>query len=96
MRHVLVRSRSDGVVELTPRLAPLEASDRAILIVTVLLVTGGFFMCGMLPPGVAGAMAASCVAGEVFLAVKAAALVVLRPAAKVLEVAQFDLRRRAR
>src|SRR5512139_2350606 len=85
LRHVLIRSRSDGVIELSPRLAPLDASDRAILIVTVLLVTGGFFMCGIVPPGVAGALAASCVAGEVVLAVKAAALAVLRPAAKVLE-----------
>jgi hypothetical protein len=93
MRHVIVRSRSDGVVELTPRLAPLDAGDRAILIVTVLLVTGGLFMCGLLPPGVAVAMAASCVAGEVFLTVKAVGLALLRPAAKVLEVGQFELRR---
>jgi hypothetical protein len=94
MRHVIVRSRADGVVELAPRLAPLEPGDRLILIVTALLVTGGFFMCGLLPPAVAAVVAASCVAGDVVLAVKAVALALLRPAAKVVRVWDFDPRRR--
>jgi hypothetical protein len=93
MRDVIIRSRSDGIVELAPKLAPLEAGDRLMVIVTVLLVTGGLFLCGVLPPAVGGAVVASCIAGEVVLGLKAAALALLRPAAQVHEVPYFSRRR---
>ncbi len=93
MRDVTIRSRDDGVVELVPKLAPLKAGDRAIIIVTVLLVTAGLFLSGVLPGGVAGAVGASCIAGEVVLGVKAAILALVRPLAPVHEIPRF--RRRA-
>ncbi len=94
MRDVVVRSRADGITELVPRLAPLAASDRLIVIVTVLLVTGGFFVSGGIPVGVAGAIAGSCIVGEIVLGMKAAALALLRPAAQVHEVPKFAARSR--
>jgi hypothetical protein len=93
MRDVTIRSRADGIIELAPKLAPLEAGDRLMVIVTVLLVTGGLFLCGAVPAPVAGALVVSCVAGEVVLGLKAAALVLLRPVAQVLEVPRFARRR---
>ncbi len=90
---VVVRRRADGVIELVPRTAPLEAGDRAIVIVAVLLVTGGLFLSGVVPAPVAGVVAASSVVGEIVLGVKAAALALLRPLAPVEEVRRF--RRRA-
>ena len=93
MRDVTIRSRGDGITELTPKIAPLEPGDRLMVIVTVLLVTGGLFLCGAIPAGVGGAVIASCVAGEVVLAVKAAALALLRPVAPVHEVPAFARRR---
>lgn len=92
MRRVTIRSRRDGIVELSPRLAPLDASDRMLVIVTVLLVASGLFVSGVLPGPVLGAVVASCLAGEVYLAVKAAALVLLRPLAEVHELARLRAR----
>jgi len=94
MRDVTIRSRDDGIIELVPNLAPLEAGDRLMVIVTVLLVTGGLFLCGALPAAVAGVVVASCVAGELVLGLKAATLALLRPAAQVHEVPRFARHRR--
>ncbi len=97
MRHVTIRSRADGITELAPTLRPLAAGDRAIVIAAVLAVTGGLFLSGFVPAGVAAAIAASCVAGEVVLGVKALALALLRSPAPVVEVSPLELRgRRAR
>lgn len=93
MRSVTIRSRADGVTELAPRLAPLHPGDRLMVIVTVLLVTGGLFVCGYLPAGVAAAFVVACIAGELVLALKAGVLFVLRPAAQVHEVPRFARRR---
>jgi hypothetical protein len=96
MRHVTIRSRDDGITELVPMLQPLAAADRAAVIGTVLFVTGGLFLSGLVPAGVAAAIAACCVAGDVVLGVKALALALLRPLAPVYEVSRLELRRRAR
>lgn len=94
MYDVTIRCRADGIIELTPKLAPLAAADRLLVIGTVLLATGGFFVCGAMPAHAAGAIVASAFAGEVVLALKAALLVMLRPAAQVHEVPRFAARRR--
>lgn len=94
MREVTIRSRADGVTELSPKLVPLEPGDRLMVIVTVFLVTGGLFLCGVLPAAVGGAVLASCLVGEVVLGVKAIALALLRPLAPVHEVPAFARRRR--
>jgi hypothetical protein len=86
MHHVTIRSRSDGITELGPKLAPLDASDRLLVIVTVILVTAGFFMSGLMPPEAFAAVVLSSVAGEIVLGVKALVLLALRPAAEVHEV----------
>ncbi|HET8540473.1 MAG TPA: hypothetical protein VFL83_11435 [Anaeromyxobacter sp.] len=94
MRDVTIRCRADGITELTPTLAPLEPGDRLMVIVTVLMVTGGLFLCGVVPAPVGAAVLASCVAGDVVLAVKAAVLALVRPMAPVHEVPSFRHRRR--
>ena len=93
MRDVTIRSRADGIIELVPKLSPMKPTERLVVIVTVLLVTAGLFVCAVLPGGVALAVAASCVAGEVVLGVKAAILALVRPLAPVHEIPRF--RRRA-
>lgn len=95
MRHVTIRSRSDGITELGPRLSPLDPSDRLLVIVTVILAAAGFFMTGFMPAEALAAIVFSSVAGEIVLGVKAAILFVLRPAAEVREVPHLGrLRRR--
>lgn len=94
MHDVTIRCRSDGIIEVGPRLAPLEAQDRLMVIVTVLLATGGLFVCGAIPAEVGGAVTLSCLAGEIVLGLKAAALAAFRPVAQVLEVPRFARRRR--
>jgi hypothetical protein len=94
MHDVTIRCRADGVIELRPRLAPLAPVYRVIVIGTVLLVTGGFFISGAVPPKVAAALAGSCLAGDLVLAFKSL-LLHLRPLAPVVEVASFARRRRA-
>jgi len=89
MRDVTIRSRADGIIELAPRLAPLEPADRLMVIVTVLLATGGFFTCGAIPAEVGALVLLFAIAGEVVLGLKAAALALLRPVAQVLEVPRF-------
>lgn len=86
MDDVTIRCRADGVIELAPRLAPLAPADRLLVIVTVVLVAGGFFVCGAMPAEAVGAILASAVAGEVVLAVKALVLALSRPLAPVHEV----------
>lgn len=94
MREVWIRRRSDGVTELSPRLAPLESADRWLIIFTVLICSAGFFMAGVMPAAVLGALAVACLAGEVVLGAKALVLVLLRPPAEVHEVPRFAARRR--
>ncbi len=86
---VTIRSRADGIVELAPKLPPLRAIDRLMVIVSVLLLTGGLWLCGVVPPLAAAAIIASCLAGEVVLGVKAAVLALFRPLARVHEVPSF-------
>jgi hypothetical protein len=93
MRSVTIRSRADGITELAPTLAPLDPGDRLMVIVTVLLTTGGLFLCGAIPAAAAGAVTASCLVGEVVLGIKAVALALLRPVAPVHEVPSFARRR---
>jgi hypothetical protein len=94
MREVWIRRRSDGVTELTPRLAPLEAPDRWLIIFTVAIAAAGFFMAGVMPAAVLGAVVAACLAGEVVLGAKALVLALLRPLAEIHEVPRFGGRRR--
>jgi hypothetical protein len=94
MKDVTIRNRADGVTELSPKLAALAPEDRFLVIVTVVLVTGGFFISGLIPAAVAGAVTVSCVAGEVFLGAKALVLALLRPLAEVHEVAHVAAYRR--
>lgn len=93
MHDVTIRSRADGIIEVAPRIAALETGDRLLVIVTVLLVTGGLFLCGLLPAAVAGTIALSCVAGDALIWLKAGLLAVFRPAAEVHEVPSFARRR---
>ncbi len=90
MRHVTIRSRDDGITELAPTLAPLAPEERAIVIAMVLVVTGALFVAGVVPGGVAAAVVAYSLAGEVVLGVKALALALLRPLAPVREVRRFS------
>ena len=94
MRAVWIRRRSDGVTELTPRLAPLDVGDRWLIIVTVLISAAGFFTTGVMPAAVLATIVAACIAGEVVLGAKAVVLALLRPPAQVFEVPRFVRRGR--
>jgi len=89
-----VTLRKDGIVELTPRRLPLDGSDRLLLVSTVLLGTGGLFVSGAIPAPVLAAVVAASLAVEAFFGLRALALLLLRPAAEVLEVAAWRDRRR--
>lgn len=94
MREVWIRRRTDGVTELSPRLARLDGPDRWLIIFTVVMAAAGFFAAGVMPAAVLAAVVALCLAGEVVLAMKALVLVLLRPPAEVHEVSRFTARRR--
>jgi hypothetical protein len=94
MADVTIRSREDGVVELAPKHAPADGADRLLVIGTVLLAAAGLFASGLMPAGVLALIAASCLAGEVVLAIRALVLVLARPAADVLELARRRPQRR--
>jgi hypothetical protein len=94
MADITIRSRKDGLVELAPNHAPRDVSDRLTVVCTVLLAAGGLFVSGLMPAGVLAAMAASCLAGEVVLALEALLLPLVRPPAEVLELARWRPQRR--
>lgn len=94
MREVWIRRRSDGVTELSPKLAPIEAADRWLIIFTVVMSAAGFFLAGAMPAAVFAAVVAACLAGEVVLGAKALVLLLLRPPAEVHEVPRFGARHR--
>lgn len=94
MHDVTIRSRTDGIVELGPRLAPLPPLDRAMVVTTVFIVTGAFFVVGVMPPLVALAILLTGIAGELVLGLKAAVLLLLRRPAEVREVPRWSRRHR--
>lgn len=94
MQDVTIRSRRDGIVELTPKHAPADSSDRLMVIGTVLLACAGFFVCGMMPGEVLVAIATTSLAGEVVLGIRAIALRLFHPAAQVFELAHCRAQRR--
>lgn len=94
MRGATIQHCGEGVVRIVRHDAPMEASDRLVVIGTVLLVCAGLFLCGAMPAPVLGVIAASCLAGEVCLGLKALALLVSRPPAEVHEVERWRARRR--
>ena len=93
MQDVTIRSRKDGIVELAPKHPPADGAERLLLVGTVLLASAGLFVCGMMPGEVLLAIAATSLAGEAALGVRAIALRLLHPAAEVLELAHCRARR---
>lgn len=83
MNDVSIRTRDDGLVELTPKLAPMDPLGRCLVIVTVLFSALGFYVAGSMPAEALGAIVAFSVAGDLFLGLRAVALALLRPAAEV-------------
>lgn len=94
MHDVAIRSRADGIVELSPRAAALPASDRILLVTGLVLVACGLFVSGAMRAEAVAAIVLSAIAGELVIGVKNAILVLLRPRAEVHEVARFRARRR--
>jgi hypothetical protein len=86
MSEVWIRTRGDGLTELTPKLAPLDVGDRWLVIFTVVMSASGFFMAGAMPAEILATVIVSCLAGEVVLGAKAIVLALLRPRAEVFEV----------
>ena len=93
MRAVWIIRRADGITELAPTIAPLDAGDRWMVIATVVIAASGFFMTGVMPAEVLGTVVAASLAGEVVLGAKALVLAILRPQAEVYEVPRFARRR---
>ncbi len=94
--NVWIRNRNDGVVELSPTICPVPRADRWLVIFTVAIAAAGLFTAGTLPGEIFALVFASAVAGEVVLGTKAVLLLVLRPAAQVVDVPRFALRAGAR
>jgi hypothetical protein len=94
MQDVTIRSRKDGILELAPKHAPTDPTDRLMVIGTVLLASAGFYVCGMMPAEVLVVIAGASLVGEAVLGVRALVLRVLHPAADVLELAQCRVHRR--
>jgi uncharacterized membrane protein len=94
MHDVAIRSRADGIVELTPRAAALPAGDRILLVTGLVLVASGLFVSGVLRAEALAAIVLSALAGELVVGAKSAILAILRPRAEVHEVARFRGRRR--
>jgi hypothetical protein len=94
MHDVTIRNRADGLIELGPRIAPLAPADRLLVIGTLIIAASGLFVCGAMPAEAVGAIMVSALAGELVLAVKGAVLALLRPLAKVHDVARWRARRR--
>ena len=92
-RDVLIRNRSDGVTELSPRLSPLEPADRWAIIVTVAIAAWGFFLAGTMPGVVFLVVLAFCLVGELVLGAKLLLLALLRPQADVVKIPQAPRRR---
>ncbi len=93
-RDVLVRSRSDGLIELTPKLSPMQVDERWMIITTVLIASWGFYLSGSMPAPVLALVLTCCLVGDVALGAKAILLALLRPQAQVIEVSRFDRSRR--
>jgi hypothetical protein len=94
MAGVTIRSRKDGVVELTPKHAYADGPDRLVVVGTVLIAAASLFVSGLMPAEVLAAIAVSCLAGEAVLGVRALGLALLRPAADVLDAARWRPERR--
>lgn len=86
------KNRSDGVVELSPTLAPLDRGDRWLIIFTVVITAWAFFLAGAMPGAVLMTLFAAAIAGEVVLGAKALLLLLLRPPAPVHEVPRWTHR----
>lgn len=95
MREVCIRSRPDGITELSPRLAPLAREERWAISFTVMMSCLGLFTAGLMPAVMLGAVLVSCLAGEVVLGVKAT-LLLLRPPAEIHEIPVPAMPRRFR
>jgi hypothetical protein len=96
-RDVLIRNRSDGLTELTPKLAPLRLDERWMVITTVVIASWGFYLAGSMPAPVLALLLTACLVGDVAIGAKTVILALLRPPAKVIPipVPRFErLRRR--
>jgi hypothetical protein len=95
-RDVVVRSRDDGVTELSPKLSPLQIDERWMIITTVVIASWGFFLSGKMPAPVLALVLTACLVGDIAIGAKAVLLAVLRKPAQVIQVARFDRFRRGR
>ena len=93
-RDVVVRSRADGITELSPKLSPLHLDERWVVITTVAIAAWGFYLAGVMPAKVLAAILTFCLVGDFALGAKALFLSVTRPPAKVIPVARFTRPRR--
>jgi hypothetical protein len=88
-RDVVVRSRADGLTELSPRLSPLRLDERWMVITTVVIAAWGFYLAGVMPASVLAAVLTCCLVGDFAIGAKALFLSVVRPPAKVIPVTRF-------
>ena len=93
VREVVIRNRPDGVTDLSPRLRPLNVTERWMVIVAVAFAAWGFFLAGAMPAPVLLIVLSCCLVGEVVVGAKLLLLALLRPQAKVVEIPRFRRRR---
>jgi len=85
-RDVVVRSRSDGLTELSPKRLPLRLDERWMVITTVVIAAWGFYLAGVMPAPVLGVVLTCCLVGDFAIGAKGLFLSVLRPPGKVIPV----------
>jgi hypothetical protein len=86
----ILRNRSDGLTELSPRLPPLQIDERWMIITTVVMASWGLFLAGWMPAPVLALVLTCCLVGEIAMGAKALVLSLVRKPAKVIQVARFD------
>lgn len=83
-----IQNDRNGVARIEPRLGAIAAADRFLFILLVMFTSFGFFMGGAMPVEVFGGISATCVAGDVVIAVRNAVRAHVRRPAEVTELSR--------
>ncbi len=93
-RDVVVRSRSDGLTELSPRRWSLGLEERWMILSIVVIAAWGFFLAGALPAALLAVILTVCLFVDLAIGARGVFFSALRPPGKVIPVARFSRTRR--
>jgi len=89
-RDVVVRSRSDGLTELSPKRTPLQLDERWMLITIVVIAAWGLFLAGVMHAVLLAFVLTVCLFGDLLFGARSFLLSVLRPPGKVIPVTRLS------